>query len=254
MFDYSFFNYILKKRKSNHYIGFVKAEIAKRLIDKLSFIKLKPKIIYIEGDFPDQQIISLKNAYPNAYISNNLTLQTDLILSNCKLHLTDSIHSRLIQFHSALSQNGIFLFTTFGSTTLIEIKEIWRLIDIHPHINQMMNLYNLGDTLLKCNFKIPVVDAENLYFRYETIAALISDIRQLKEPLSDTKMRKTFTGKKLWAKFLQGMKKNDLTIHYEIIYGYAKNNSKCIATKKDKNTAIISIDSLKKSVFNKVLK
>ena len=246
MFDYSLFNSILKKRNSNNYVGFVKAEIAKRLIDKLSFIKLKPKIIYIEGDFPEQQIISLKNAYPNAYISNNLTLQTDLIVSNCNLHLTDSINRRLIQFHSALSKNGTFLFTTFGSTTLIEIKEIWRLLDIHSHINQMINLHDLGDILLKCNFKIPVVDAENLYFRYKTISALISDIRQLKEPLSDTKMRKTFTSKKLWAQFLKEMNKNDLTIHYEIIYGYAINNNRCISTKKDKNTAIIGLDSLKK--------
>ena len=251
MFDYALFKRISTKYQPNRYhnnVGFIKTEIAQRLLDKLSFIKIEPKVIYIEGDVSHQHISYLKKTYPNADISHKLTPKTDLILSNCQLHLIDNIHRRLTQFHQALSANGVLLFTTFGSTTLVEVQEAWRLIDACPHINQMVDMHDLGDILLQCQFKIPVVDAENLYFSYEKIQTLLLDIRQLKEPLADTKMRKTLTGKKRWQQFVQLMENNDCRLHYEIVYGYANKDDKLIATKTDQNTAIMRIDALQGSI------
>ena len=245
MFDYALFKRILEKYKSSHHgAGFIKTEVADRLLDKLSFIKLKPRMIYIEGDFSNQQISHLEKTYPNADIANQLTSQTDLILSNCQLHLMDNIHQRLTQFHNALSDSGILLFTTFGSTTLVEARQAWSLIDAFPHINQMLDMHDLGDILLQCQFQTPVVDAETLHFTYENIQKLLLDIRQLKEPLADTKMRKTLTGKQRWQQFIQLMEKDNYALRYEIVYGYANKNDKPTARKVDKNTAIIRVDAL----------
>lgn len=246
MFDYALFKRISEKYKPDlhHRPGFIKTEIADRLLDKLSFIKLEPKVIYIEGDFSHQQISHLKKTYPTANIIKQLMPKIDLILSNCQLHITNNIHRRLTQFHNALSANGVFLFTTFGSTTLVEAKKAWRFIDGCPHINQMLDMHDLGDILLQCQFQTPVIDAETLYFTYENIQTLLRDIRQLKEPLADTKMRKTLTGKRRWQQFVQLMKDNNYALSYEIVYGYANKNDKIMARKTDETTAIIDVDAL----------
>ncbi|WP_119343118.1 malonyl-ACP O-methyltransferase BioC [Facilibium subflavum] len=249
MFDYQLFKQLkAKKRVGDQHQGFIKGEIADRLLDKLSFIKISPQKIYLEGEFSQSQRQMLALAYPMAKLTDTLSSGTDIILSNCQLHQTQSIDKKLTHYYAHLSKKGVLLLSTFGSTSLQEIKKAWRLIDSTPHINQMLDMHDLGDILLNHQFQTPVVDAEHLQLNYQTIQGMIEDIRQLHEPLADTKMRKTLTGKNRWQQFIKRLEKQGLSINYEIVYAYAQKPERLLAKKQDEQTSLISFEMLKNTL------
>ncbi len=251
MFDYNLFNKrSIKNKQRFSQLSFIKLEIGKRLLDKLSFIKIIPKIIYVEG-LSAEDLTNLKVWFTDAKIITELSQPVDLILSNCLLHLNESIVKCLKNWQNWLKPEGIILFTSFGSTTLQELKKAWQFIDSYPHINQMVDLHDLGDLLLKQYYQNPVVDAEILTLSYDNLTILFSDIRSLGEPLADTKMRRTFIGKTRWQQFIARLEKKGLNISYEIIYGYAYKSRKSLATKTIDGEAMISFEQLQSSLRNR---
>lgn len=250
MFDYVLFKQLSAKNKDAQKpleVGFIKTEIAKRLIDKLLFIRCSPQTICLEGEFPQTAIKRLKQRYPDVVISDTLQTNSDMILSNGQLHLTDDLSRTLQRYGEHLKPDGILLFSTFGSTHLEEIKKCWQGIDPLPHINAMLDMHDLGDMLLKSPFYDAVMDSETLNLQYDHIDKLIADIRALNEPLSDTKMRRTLTGKHRWQRFVLALEKS-LSLSCEIVYGYALKWQKNTSQKLDETTIRIDIDTLKKSL------
>lgn len=234
--------------------SFIKSKIAERLLDKLSFIKLVPKNIFVEG-FEDSYLNVIKEIYPKAKISVDLTEFTafDAIISHCKIQQTSSVNEELSSWYSHLKPEGVVVFASFGSSTLQEVKNAWQLIDGMVHINQMLVMNDLGDFLVKQEFKNVVMDRETLILQYKDLRTLFQDIRELNEPLADSKMRETFTGKKRWQKFCERLAKKSLSVSYEIFYGYGYKDSHSLGLKgkiKSQET-LISFDVLREAVKHK---
>ncbi|MBK2125130.1 hypothetical protein [Fangia hongkongensis] len=220
--------------------------MADRLIDRLGFIKISPQAIYLEGVFSDVQKQSLQARYQGAKFVDDLNGKVDLILSNACIHLAENIAGALERYQNALSKNALLLFSSFGSTTLQEITEAWRKSgDYVPHINQMLDMHDIGDILLKHQFKDPVVDSETLSLSYENLSTLFQDVREINEPLADTKMRKTLTGKNRWNAFCDALQEGGSVVSYEFIYGCAYTQAYLQAKRVDEEQASISLDMLK---------
>ena len=248
MFDYSLFKQILSISEKKRQISdsFIKHEVAERLLDKLSFIKVEPKIIYLEGAFSKLQIEYLSQAFPNTIITFQLEQKVDLILSNCCLHTSENVSQVLHRWQSYLAKDGFVMFAILGGDSLIEIKRAWQLIDSFVHTNQMIDMQDLGDVLLKqVGLQNPVMDSETLKLKYENIDKIWQDIRALQEPLADNKMRRTITGKKRWQLFIKELLEQGLEITVEIIYGYAQKLDQTIAVSDVDQKATLSLDGLK---------
>lgn len=225
--------------------SFIKNEIAERLLDKLSFIKLNPQYVFAEG--LDSHLAAIKALYPNAKIHRtpNPEIAYDMIISQCKIQQTANINTQLRDWYKQLTPQGVLVFTSFGSSSLQEIKKAWQLIDGMVHINQMLDMHDIGDLLKKEQYQSVVMDAETLKLEYETIETLLTDIRALNEPLADTKMRKTLTGKARWQRFCQRLEKLGLSVSYEVFYGYGYKGDELIARKENSNESMISFDQLR---------
>lgn len=221
MFNYNFFKKIYENNKIRFKNpSYIKLEISDRLIDRLDFLKINPKIIYIEGIELDN-IIKLKNKFPISQFITSFSKNVDLIISNNLLNLNENIINKLNIWEKYLHTNGIILFTIFGNYSLQEINKAWEIIDSsYRHINHMFDLHDIGDILKKIFHNI-VMDSECLKFRYNNFTRLFNDIREINEPLADSNMRKTFIGKNRWKKFTVFLEKTGLNITYEVIYAYA---------------------------------
>ena len=254
MFDHALFHQLLNKHQQRfNESSFIKTEISQRLLDKLSFIKLNPKQIYLEG-FDQASLISIQNLFPQATLSDNLnkpSMSYDLILSNCTIQQTTNLLDTLTHWHNRLKPDGIIVFASFGSASLQELKKAWQLIDSMPHINQMLDMHDVGDLLLKAQYENPVMDAEMLNLHYDNLTTLFRDIRELNEPLTDTKMRKSLTGKKRWQQFCHRISQKELRISYEIFYGYAYKGRKTMARKNSEHEALISFGQLQAALKNR---
>lgn len=253
MFDQPLFKQLLARHKQRYRAqSFIKNEITQRLLDKLSFIKVDPALIFLEGvDSTEQE--KLRQLYPNARLTDRLVddEECDLIISNCKIHQATSLAKTLRDWHKRLRPEGIVVFTSFGSGSLQELKKAWQLSDGMPHINQMLDMRDVGDLLVREQFKTPVMDAETLSLQYDDLETLWQDIRQLNEPLSDTKMRKTLTGKNRWKNFCNNLHTKGLVVSYEIFYGYGYKAKESMARKLTPNEALISFEQLRSAIKNR---
>lgn len=252
MFDPSLFQKKRQQREMRFVSdSFIKNEIAERLFDKLSFIKLDPMYVFVEGMV--SHLDAIKGIYPNAVISQTLDSEVsyDVIISHCQIQQSANINRQLRRWHQQLKPQGVLVFTSFGSGSLQEIKQAWQLIDGIVHINQMLDMHDIGDVLKKEQYQSVVMDTETLKLQYETIETLLSDIRALNEPLADTKMRKTLTGKARWQSFCQRLVKLGLSVSYEAFYGYGYKGDKYIARTETDHESMISFDQLKDALKHK---
>lgn len=248
MFNYNLFLKLLSNRNDKYPTSFIKNEISQRLLKRLEFINLGPKSIYLDGYCDDAYIVELKSRFPNSQISTDESQTHDLIISNTIIHLTENIADKLEQYHEMLNHEGILLFSTFGDRGFSTLNNAFQVMDTLPHTNGMIDAKTWGGMLQSSSYKSPAIESDTITFTYEKVATLFTDVRELNEPLADTKMNSHFTGKKAWQKVLQELEKN-LQLEIEALYGYAvrKIDDNTLAPRPNPNR--VSLDELKKQIM-----
>lgn len=236
-------------------------EIAKRLCDRLDYIKIKPaKALdvgcgtgYITADllkrYPKSQVLALDIALGMAQKSNKkrgaglfkskpfaicadaeyLPLKdacTDLLISNLMLQWSNDLTNTFRGFHSTLAPNGLLMFSTFGPDTLKEIRESWASIDGLAHTNDFADMHEIGDAMLEAGFINPVTDMETITMTYANVRQLMRDIKKIGANNSHQDRPKGLMGKRKLRAFKQAYEqfKTDEGLYpatWEIIYGHA---------------------------------
>ena len=249
MFNYSLFVELLSNRKREYPTSFIKNEIAQRLLKRLEFINLEPKSILVDGYIDDAYIAELKSRFPNGMISADDDKSHDLIILNTIIHLTENIADRLDQYHEMLNPEGVLLFSTFGDKSFSTLNKAFSIIDSLPHTNSMIDAKTWAGMLQSSSYKSPAIESDIITLTYETTATLFNDIRELNEPLADTKMNSHFIGKQAWEKFLIELQKKDIQLEIEALYGYAvrKADDNTLAPRPNSNR--VSLDELKKQIM-----
>ncbi|AJC49482.1 methyltransferase domain-containing protein [Allofrancisella guangzhouensis] len=252
MFNYNLF-LKLQSSKSNskiHQESFIKNEIAQRLLNRLEFIKLEPRDILVDGyiDAQYQNVLSQRFNKSKIHKQPQLNTRFDLIISNSTIHLTDNVANKLKCYYELLNNNGVLLFSTFGDKSFSSFNKAFANVDNLKHTNTMIDMLTWGNTLLASKYKTPAIESDLITFTYKSTQTLFSDIRSLNEPLADTKMRTTFTGKKRWQEFIDQFSKN-LQLEIEALYGYAirKADNNNITPRPNPNR--ISLEDLKKQII-----
>lgn len=232
-------------------------EICERMITRLEWIHLRPKVILDAGcgigtstamlkkHYADTHILAVDAALPllkyaqhqsqtmewiNAY-SDHLPLpdhSVDLIFSNLLLPWTTDITKIMLEWRRVLRPNGLLMFTTFGPDTLKE----WT----GPKAVNLIDMHNIGDSLVQSGWLDPVLDVEyiEMVFREE---------RRLIEELQITGMIAHEPAR------MQPPEESEKTypITYEIVYGHAWNSNLSIGYIADQEgVAKIPLSHLRK--------
>jgi len=108
----------------------------------------------------------------------------DLITSLLSLHSINDIPGLLIRLRRALKPDGLLLAALCGAGTLGELRESMAQAEmelyggVSPHIAPFPEVRDCGALLQRAGFALPVADTESLTVRYDSMFALMADLRR----------------------------------------------------------------------------
>lgn len=232
-------------------------EVGERLFDRLKYMKLAATSVLDLGSNTGYFTNQLQQHYPNAAcygidIAFNMTKQAkanhadtlsfvnadaenlpfadnafDLIFSALVLQWCPNLATTIQALRRHLKPNGLFLFATYGPDTLQELRYSFSQVDEQRHVNEFVDMHDLGDMLLAAKFSDPVVDMETITVKYPSVRNLLKEIKAVgASHINAAEPRKTLTGKNRWQSMEQEYERFKLAdgkypATYEIIYGAA---------------------------------
>lgn len=275
------FNRVAKKYES---AAQIQNEIGNRLFERLHLLKIQPKYILDLGCGSGYFTNKLKKLYPKAYIVSldiahdmlsqvklkqnwfktwgivNADMhklpfangQFDLIFSNQVVHWSEDIKGLMVEVNRVMAKNACLMFTTLGPDTFYELKKSFAELDNFSHVNDFLDMHDLGDIVQSANYVDPVIDMDMLTAHYDSLEGLLRSLKNQGVVNISAKRNTSLSGKSTFKKLALVMQKfitesNMYPLTYEIVYGHAwKGEDK---SSSFKNT--FSVDELKATLKRK---
>ncbi len=130
----------------------------------------------------------------------------DLILSNLSLHWVNDLPGSLLQARQCLKPDGLFLAATLGGDTLIELRDSLMAAEIElrdgvsPRLSPFMQIGDAGALLQRAGFALPVIDSDRITVTYDTMFALMADLRGMGEANATAARPRQFTPRGLFLR------------------------------------------------------
>lgn len=239
-------------------VAIAQKEIGERLIERLDYLKIQPRYVLDLGcgsGFFSQQ---LKKRYPNTHIvgldlAHTMLVQAkkrqpwlqkwslvhtdmmsmpfpsglfDLVFANQVIHWASPMANVMREINRVMHKDACFMFSTLGPDTFYELRSAWALADRYAHINDYIDMHDLGDILLAEHFADPVVDMEMLTVHYATLSKLLHALKAQGVRNINSARNSGLTGKQTWRKFEAAMQtfctdQGQFPLTYEVVYGHA---------------------------------
>jgi SAM-dependent methyltransferase len=109
----------------------------------------------------------------------------DLVTSALSLQFVNDLPGTLIQIRRALKPDGLFLAALLGGDSLSELREAFAQAEseveggVSPRVAPFADLRELGALLQRAGFALPVVDSDKITVRYQSVVALMHDLRRM---------------------------------------------------------------------------
>ena len=150
----------------------------------------------------------------------------DLLFSSLALQWINDLRGTLGEMARIGRSGGLLMFTTFGPSTLSELRESWQTIDPGPHVHQFIDMHDIGDALMATGFSQPVVDSEIIRLEYGSFRQVLEDLKNIGASNADKgRSRGLMTPSKLseleQVYRQKGYEQQKFIASYEVIYGHA---------------------------------
>jgi len=149
----------------------------------------------------------------------------DFIFSNLMLQWCTDLDTVFSELRRVLAPGGLLMFTTFGPDTLKELRASWEAVDGYPHVNRFIDLHDIGDGLVRTRWAGPVMDSERITVTYGELRRLLADLKQIGAHNVTRGRARGLTGKRHWQQFVAAYEyyRRDgvLPASYEVVYGHA---------------------------------
>lgn len=254
-------------------------EIASRLDERLDYVKIKPKLIVDLGcntgrltqlvnkrypkaktiamDISEAMLQFVKLQYANtknvllAANANYLPFQDqsiDLLVSNLVFQWCD-LKNVFKEIQRVLKPGGLFLFSIYGPDTLQELRASWAQVDQFAHVNQHLDMHDVGDLLLQARLLDPVMDAEILTLQYQSVEMMLQELKnqgsKVIHPKRNYGLTNKYKLKKMMQYYTEHYSQNNLILaSFEIIYGHAWGTNHTDDKLNHNNEVLISIDKI----------
>ncbi len=215
-------------------------EIADRMIERLSIIRLNARVILDAGSATGYATKLLRKRFAHSFVieldhSEVMLRQranrrrtyvpwsglqrspvcadfqrmplapssVDLVWSNLALHWADEISAVFAEAHRVLRPGGLLMFSMFGPDTLKELKSTFRDTGSRVtgfRVNRFVDMHDVGDVLVKSGYADPVMDMENLTLTYTNVAALLHDLKAQGSSSTQELAHKGLVARNIYAK------------------------------------------------------
>jgi malonyl-CoA O-methyltransferase len=148
----------------------------------------------------------------------------DLALSSLMLQWCDpeAVAKEVVR---TLRPNGLFMFTTFGPDTLKELRASFRQIDDAPHVNDFVDMHDIGDILVHAGFADPVMDQETIILTYADLKSMLRELKGIGAHNVLPGRAQGLMGRRRWQRLQQAYesfrREGRLPATYEVVYGHA---------------------------------
>ncbi len=109
----------------------------------------------------------------------------DLIVSAMVLQFVNDLPGTLIQARRALKPDGLLLAALIGGDSLSELRDAFAAAEseveggISPRVAPFADVREIGGLLQRAGFALPVVDSDRVTVRYDSVLALMHDLRRM---------------------------------------------------------------------------
>lgn len=109
----------------------------------------------------------------------------DLVVSALALQFVNDLPGTLIQIRRALKADGLLLAALIAGDSLTELRQAFAAAESEieggasPRVAPFADLRELGALLQRAGFALPVVDSDRLTVRYDSVFALMRDLRRM---------------------------------------------------------------------------
>ena len=232
-------------------------EVCSRLLEKLDYIRLSPGLILDAGVGTGEAIAPLMKSYKKSRVValdlsermlaraagqgsllrrpdlvcadlEQLPFQDacfDLVFSSLTLQWCNDLTATFAGLLRVLRPGGLLLFSTFGPDTLKELRACWRRVDDAVHVNQFMDMHDVGDGLMQAGFADPVMEAEVITVNYPSVDQLMADLRAIGANVPAEGGRSGLTAAAALSTLRNAYEEyrveGVLPASYEVLYGHA---------------------------------
>ncbi len=149
----------------------------------------------------------------------------DFIFSSLTFQWCNDLDQVFAECRRVLKPEGLLLFSSLGPDTLCELRVAWSEVDESPHINQFIDMHDVGDAIIRAGFASPVLECDVMTATYDDVFGVMRDLRGIgavnnlhgrHRGLSTVSKMKRMA--RSYEKYRRGGK---LPATYEIVYGHA---------------------------------
>jgi malonyl-CoA O-methyltransferase len=256
-------------------------EVRGHLLARLDLMALTPRVVLDAGAGTGHASRALKRRYPKARVialdSSQRMLQAarrqqswlrpfdrvcadaerlpvadgsvDLILSNLMLQWCNP-DQVFAEFRRVLAPHGLLCFTSLGPDTLRELRGAWRAVDSRTHVNQFIDMHDIGDALVRAGFASPVLDVERYTLTYLDVRRVAADLKATGAHNSTMGRSRSLTGRRQFAAFEAAYEsfreEGRLPATYEVVFAHAWTPAARQRTGRD--PSIVSLDDIKQQL------
>ena len=200
------------------------AEVARRMAERLPFIKLQPSRVLDASPALGASAELLRTAYPKAEVlwhevdpalieraaaARSLgwwrklqklrgagsgqvdTLpvkpEVELLWSNMALHANADLPGLLSAWQASLAVGGFVMFSCLGPDSFVELRPLYANAGWGRAAPDWWDMHDIGDLVLKAGFADPVMDQERLRLTWASAESLLADLRALGGNLAPTR-------------------------------------------------------------------
>lgn len=244
--------------KTYNSAGVLQQEVLSRLLARLQYVRLEPESIIDIGCGTGRGVAGLQKTYAGAKILGldlaysmleetkkqfslfskkrmvNADMERlplagnsfDLMFSCLAIQWANDLNSVLREVARIGKEGGLFMFATFGPSTLMELRDSWNEVDDRPHVHQFIDMHDIGDALMAAGFSQPVVDAEVIKLEYRNFRQVLIDLKNIGASNAEKSRNKgLMTPNRLnlleAAYREKGFHDDKFVASYEVIYGHA---------------------------------
>lgn len=261
----------------------VQNAIGSRLFERLYLLKIEPKYILDLGCgtgyftkelkklYPKANIVSLDIAYEMLHQSKlkqsfyrkwqivNADMhklpfandQFDLVFSNQVVHWSEDMSGLMAEIYRVMAKNACFMFTTLGPDTFQELRKSFAELDAFSHVNDFLDMHDLGDIVYASRYVDPVIDMDMLTAHYISLESLLKNLKKQGVVNINSKRNPSLSGKSTFKRLALAMQRfitedGMYPLTYEVVYGHAWKGVDNLKINTPKNT--FSVDELRSTL------
>ena len=237
-------------------------EVCQRMLARLDYVKLAPAVVLDAGCGTGNVTAALRVRYPRAVLYEldialgmvrqacarvswldrvrgrgvvpvcgdieKLPLRAgvaNMVWSNLALQWVREPPRAFAELRRVLAPGGLLMFSTFGPDTLKELRAAYQGTDRYNHVNQFVDMHDVGDMLVHAGFADPVMDMEYITLTYADARALMRDLKAIGAQNVTSGRRPGMTARATLAaverNYAAFQRDGRLPATFEVIYGHA---------------------------------